>query len=64
MRFRAANPLRWRCGVATTVETTVAMFTTMLVTVFFVALLVFPETGHAHTARDSAWSTVSAELSI
>ena len=54
MRLRFAYPFRWRCTVATTVETAVAMVTTMLVTVFFLALVAFPETVYAHTARDTA----------
>jgi hypothetical protein len=54
MRLRDANPLRWRCTVATAVETAVAMVTTMLVTVFLVAIVVYPEPLHAAPARDTA----------
>jgi hypothetical protein len=54
MRLRVANPFRWRCTVATTVETAVAMVTTMLVGVFLVAMVVYPEPLHAETARDTA----------
>ena len=54
MRFRLVNPFKWRCTVATTIETAVAMVTTMLVTVFFVALVAFPEAAYAQTERDSA----------
>jgi len=53
MRFRIANPLKWRCRVATSVETAVAMVTTMLVTVFFLALVAVPEAVYVQTA----WNT-------
>ena len=53
MRFRIANPFKWRCTVATTVETAVAMVTTMLVTVFFLALVAVPEAVYVQTA----WKT-------
>jgi len=54
MMLRVANPLRWRCTVATTVETAVAMVTTMLVCVFLVIMVVYPEPLHAKTMRDTA----------
>jgi hypothetical protein len=54
MRLRVANPLKWRCTVATTVETAVAMVTTTFVAVFLVAIVVYPEPLHAQTARDTA----------
>ena len=54
MRFRFANPLKWRSTVATTVETAVAMVTTMLVSVFFLAIVVFPEAVYAQTARNTS----------
>ena len=53
MRFGIANPFRWRCTVATTVETAVAMVTTVLVTVFFLALVAVPEAVYVQTA----WNT-------
>ena len=53
LRLRVANPFKWRCTVATTVETAVAMVTTMLVAVFLVAIVVYPEPLHAQTARDT-----------
>ena len=45
MRFRVVNRFRARPTVATVVETAVAMATTMVVTVFFVAIVVFPQTA-------------------
>ena len=54
MRLKDVNPLKWRPAVATTVETVVAMVTTVLVTVFLVAVVVYPEPLHAETARNTA----------
>jgi len=65
MRFRIANPFKWRCIVATTVETAVAMVTTMLVTVFFLALVAVPEAVYVQTARNIpgvAQATASAMI--
>jgi hypothetical protein len=50
MRLKDANPLKWRPSVATTVETAVAMVTTVLVTVLFVAVLAVPNTALAQAA--------------
>ena len=59
MRLRVANPFRWRSTVATSVETAVAMVTTMLVAVFLVIMVVYPEPLHANVAHctDSAMLT-------
>ena len=65
MRFRIANPFKWRSTVATTVETAVAMVTTMLVTVFFLALVAVPEAVYVQTAwntPDVARATASAVI--
>jgi len=62
MRLRDVNPLKWRCTVATSVETAVAMVTTMLVTVFLVSIVVYPAPLHAETSRDVAQCTDSAVL--
>jgi hypothetical protein len=50
MWFRFAYPFRARPTFAGAVETVVAMGTAMAVTVFFVAMVVFPDAIYAPTA--------------
>ena len=64
MRLRVVNPFRWRCTVATTVETAVAIITTVLVSVFLVAIIVYPEPLHAETARDTACVAQCTDLAV
>jgi hypothetical protein len=64
MRLRVVNPLRWRCTVATTVETAVAMVTTTLVTVFLVGMVVYPEPLHAETTRHTATAAQCTDLAV
>ena len=49
MRLKDANPLRWRCTLATAYETAVVIGTSMLVTVFFVLALSLPDVAVALT---------------
>jgi hypothetical protein len=50
MWLKFDNPLRVRARVAGAVETVVAMGCAMAVTVFFVAMVVFPDAIYAMTA--------------
>ena len=54
MGTRDGNLVRTRGRLAGVLETTVAMATTILVTVFFVLLVAFPEVGLANTTLDGA----------
>ena len=54
MRYRFVDPCRTRSVAAAVVETAVAAGTAMLVSVFFVSMVVFPEAKHVHTA----WNTL------
>jgi len=47
MRFRVFDTLRARPAVAAVVETVVAMGMTVAVSVFFVAMVVFPKAVYA-----------------
>ncbi len=67
MRYKVIRPFKNRSVVSSIVETAVAMVTTVFVTVFFLALVVFPEAVYAHTARDTAFvdpSTNSTALAV
>ena len=49
MRFKRTNPFTTRPTVAGAVETTVTMAVTVVVTVFFVATVVFPHVVQVHS---------------
>ena len=54
MRFRFASLIAARSTVAEVVETAVATFTAVLVTVFFVTIMLFPDAAFAQAANSVA----------